>query len=289
MIYLPESGQRFTATDTEVIRQARQRRTDMLILRRDRPWLLKISPDPTALLGRMARRGALIRLGGGRYAIPEVGSTSLATSTPWESAVDAELGPLGAYYVGFITALEGHRLTDLDENEISVAIGFHNDRIERGRVRIRGRELRVTTAASDLFDFGIETVHLSRDRRYRRSDIERTLIDCHERPRMVRSNEAWIRAWAEALRTERADIERLLDYSLKVSSSAARRTALLLSLLGHGEQARDALPGRVRRADRTVPLIAGEAIGDADEIDPYWRVAFNLPRDLVEGWLAYGR
>lgn len=284
-----QDEQRFTRKDTEVIRQARKRRLDTIVLRRDRPWLEALSPDPTDLLRRMARRGALIPLGGGRYGIAEVGSRSLTMSMTWQAVLDAELGPLGPYYVGFMTALEEHRLTDLDEPSITVAIGFHNDRLERSAVTVAGRELRVTTMQPQSLEFGVETHHQSRNRRYRRSDLERTLLDCHERPRMLPSAETWIRAWAQAFREERVEISKLLDYSLRMGTSACRRTGVLLALLGHGEAARDAFPGRVRRADRIVPFLVDEQPSASADIDPYWRVAWNVPVDLIERWLSYGR
>lgn len=278
-------GQSFTRLDSEVIARARRKRLNALVLRRDRDWLRDLSPDPAALVSRMARRGALVSLGGGRYAIPEVGDLS---EPPWWIALDAELSPLGSYYVGFMTALEGHRLVDLDEPEVTVAIGFHNSRVESQEL-IADRPLAITTMAPRLFDFGVETVRETRETRYRRSDLERTLVDCHDRPRMVGSPETWIRAWAQAFRSERADLDRLLDYSLRIGPSACRRTGVLLSLLGHGEAARDAFPTRVRRADRVVPFLAGAPTIGSEDVDPYWRVAFNLSKQVIEGWLAYGR
>ncbi|HMI80561.1 MAG TPA: hypothetical protein VK480_02110 [Solirubrobacterales bacterium] len=280
-----QEKQRFTQLDAEVIRRAKQKRLDSIILRRDRDWLEDLSPRPTDLVSRMARRGALVPLGGGRYAIPNVGDRS---APAWSTALDAELSPLGPYYVGFMTALEGHRLVDLDEVEVTVAIGFHNSRIER-QGSVGGRPLRVTSMSRRLFDFGVETVRQSRERSYLRSDLERTLIDCHQRPKMVASPEVWVRAWAQAFRSDQAGLGRLLDYSFRIGPSASRRTGVLLSLLGHGEVARDAFPSRIRRADRIVPLLAGNPILQSDEVDPYWRVAFNIPKELVEGWLAYGR
>lgn len=282
-------SQRFTGRDTEVIRKARQKRLDTIVLRRDRPWLSEITSHPGDMLRRMAGRGALIPLGGGRYVIAEVGAQSLAMSTTWQAALDAELAPLGAYYVGFMTSLESLRLTDVEESEITVAIGFHNDRLERSRTTVAGRPLRVTTMQPKAFAFGVETIHQSRSRRFLRSDLERTLIDCHSRPKMVASAELWVRAWSQAFREERVDVDRLIDYSLRLGASISRRTGLLLSLLGHGVSARDAFPTRIRRSDRIVPFVAGQEIPVEAEIDPYWRVAWNLSRDLVEGWLDYGR
>jgi hypothetical protein len=31
------------------------------------------------------------------------------------------------------------------------------------------------------------------------------------------------------------------------------------------------------------------APADDAEIDPYWRVRFNVPHDRIEGWLLYGK
>lgn len=281
--------QRFTALDTAVIERARRKRLDAIVLRRDRPWLEEISRDPADLLRRMARRGALVPLGGGRYAIAEVGARSLAMSTTWQVALDAELGPLGPYYLGFMSALEDHRLTDLDERDITAAIGFHNDRLERGRATVTGRPLRITTMQPKAFEFGIETVHQSRNRRYRRSDVERTLVDCHRRPRLVASAEIWVRAWGRAFREERVDVGRLLEYSQRQGIGAMRRTAVLLSLLGHERDARETFRGRVRRADRVVPFVADREVQAGADVDPYWRVLWNIPSETIEGWLAYER
>lgn len=280
--------QSFTALDTEVIRRARQRRQDVIVLRQDRPWLSELSVDPDDLVYRMAKRGALIRLGGGRYAIPSIGSDSAARSTTWQALVHAELSPLGPYYVGFLTALEEHRLTDLSEAEIAAAIGFRNKRLERGG-KVAGRPLRVTVMQPDSFAFGIETEHQSRTRRYVRSDIERTLVDCHQRPQMVGSAEVWVRAWGRAFAEERTDVDRLLEYAERLGPSAMRRTAILLSMLGHGERARDRFPARARRADRTIPFVADRSADPSHAVDPYWRVAFNVSRETIEGWLFYGK
>ena len=281
--------QRFTALDSTVIDQARRKRLDTIVLRRDRSWLRKLSGNPAALLQRMARHGALVPLGGGRYAIAEIGARSSAMSTTWQVVLDADLSPLGPYYLGFMSALEDHRLTDLDEPDITVAIGFHNDRLERGRETIFRRPLRITTMQPKAFASGIETVHQSRNRRYRRSDVERTLVDCHERPRLVASVEVWIRAWARAFREERVNVDRLLEHSQRQGVSAMRRTAVLLSLLGYGVEARETFRGRARRADRVVPFIAGRDVPTGADVDSYWRVAWNIPSETIEGWLAYER
>ena len=281
------STQRFTTRDTAVIKHALRRRSNVIVLRRDREWLSRYG-EPRLLLSRMAARGALRPLGGGRYAIPALGSSSLSASVSWQALVHAELEPLGPYYLGFLTALEDHRLTDLADPEITAAIGFQNSRLQRGDAKVAGRPLRVTRMRKAAFGFGIETARLSRSEWYLRSDLERTLIDCHDRPLLAGSPEIWVLAWGRAFREERVDPRRLCDYAAQIGPGAARRTGMLLSMLGDGEQARDFFPSRVRRADRQAPLFAELPVEPDHEVDPFWRVIFNLPRDTVTGWLSYG-
>lgn len=262
-------AQRFTKLDAALIRGAHQKRIDVIVLRRDRPWIVEMTPFPAAQLSRMASRGALIALGGGRYAIAPVGSQSLAASTTWQALVHAELDPLGPYYIGFMSALEEHRLTDQDSARITAAIGFHNDRLQRQHVKTAGRPLTVTTMRQPLFEFGIERVRQSSTQMYMRSDLERTLVDCLQRPRMVGPAEVWVMAWSRAFQDERVDKDRLLNYALQVGTSAARRTGLMFSLLGHGEQARDKFPSQVRRADRVVAFLAdGPPATPTNQVDP---------------------
>jgi predicted transcriptional regulator of viral defense system len=189
-----------------------------------------------------------------------------------------------------MSALEEHHLTDQDTQRITVAIGFHNARIQSRRHNIGGRILVPTSMQLTFFDFGVELIRQSATERYWRSNLEKTLIDCLGRPRMVASAEILMMAWARAFGEERVDKNQLLDFALKTNTSTARRVGLMFSLLGFGELAREAFPTRVRRPDRVVPLLAdGPDITAGDEIDSYWRVTFNIPRSTIEGWLSYGK
>jgi predicted transcriptional regulator of viral defense system len=131
---------------------------------------------------------------------------------------------------------------------------------------------------------------LSRTERYQRSDIERTLVDCCDRPEMVASTEMWVLAWGRALQQGGVSPERLCDYALRLGGSAPRRVGLLLELAGYGIQARDLIPVRARRTDRQVALIAdGIPLSPDQETHDFWRVYFNVPRRTVEGWLHYAK
>jgi predicted transcriptional regulator of viral defense system len=282
--------QRFTDTDTAVIARARRKRRDVIVLREDRDWLQEFSARPKDMLWRMARRGALIELGAGRYAVPSLGHRSAAYKA-WQPMLHARLAPLGPYYLGFLSALVEHRLTDLSSREITVAIGFTSRQLLYGEQTIAGRTIHAVRSARPIFgeEHGAQTVELSRTERYVRSDPTRTLVDALWHPELFGSTETWVSAWGRAQRTQQLDPELICRYALALSPTVARRTGLLLSLTGYDEDALRLLPARVRRADRAADLVADQpGVADAEH-DRVWHVDFNVPRERLEGWLLYGK
>jgi predicted transcriptional regulator of viral defense system len=281
--------QSFTSADTAVIQRARRKRREVIVLREDVNWLRDFSSSPKDMLRRMADRGALIRLGAGRYAIPVVGSAS-ADFKAWQPMVHARLAPLGDYYLGGFSALAEHRLTDLSERAAFVIVGFSHSALITGRVDVAGRPLRAAATRRAVFteELGVETVRLSRTEAYRRSDATRTLVDCLWHPELCGAPETWITAWGRGERSA-LDPMQACRYAGALGPSVACRVGLMLDLVGHGAVARDLLVG-ARRADRPTPLVArGVAVGDADERDRTWNVVFNVPRERVQGWLSYGK
>jgi predicted transcriptional regulator of viral defense system len=281
------SPQRYSESDTCVIQAARRRRRGVIVLREDLPWLSQHSARPKDMLRRMARRGALIELGAGRYAIPKIGQSDIAYQ-PWQQLVHARLSPHGDYYVGFLTALIEHRLVDLSEPAITVAIGFANSALTGKANQIAGRPLHVLHSSKAIFSpaSGIETAP---DAAYTRSDLQRTLVDALWAPRLFASTETWANGWGRAASHGSIDAETICRYALLLGGMVPRRVGALLAMTGHDLQARHYLPARVRRADRIADLVADAPPQDGAELDPYWRVRFNVPRERIEGWLLYGK
>jgi len=277
--------QSLTKRDTAVIKRAQQKRRSVLRLREDREWLSDYASDPRLLLSRMARRGALVRLGGGRYAIAALGDPTLAR-LPRLNLLHADLAPLGPYYVGFWSALALHGLTDIDAPSITVAIGFENGRVQRSINTIGDTEVRVTRMRAELMDFGLETIRLSRSERYVRSDRERTLIDCLLRGRMAGSVELTMTAWGRALAHEELRVDVLADYAARLGPPASRRVGALLKVAGRGDLAVERFPAATPRS-RLLSL--GEARLRSKDVDPEYRVALTPSRERLEGWLSYGR
>ncbi len=283
--------QSFTTRDTEVILRARRKRRSVLVLSEDADWLRELHPRPKDLLLRMAGRGALIKLGAGRYAIPELGSDAVAYKA-WQPMLDGRLAPLGDYYLGFFSALEEHRLTDLSEPFSTVLVGFASRQLSSGEISVAGRPIRAARTQRPVFtdDLGVEVVRLSRTERYRRSDPTRTLVDCLWHPHLAGATETWVSAWGRGMREERLDPLVACRHALALGPAVARRTGLMLDLLGAGKVARAQLPARVRRSDRAPLMVAdGPAASEEMELDPYWRLRMNVGRRRLEGWLSYGK
>jgi predicted transcriptional regulator of viral defense system len=276
--------QSLTKRDTAVIKRAQQKRRSVLHLRQDGDWLTEFTQNPRLLLSRMAQRGALVPLGGGRYAIPSLGDPTPAR-LPQLNLLHADLDPLGAYYVGFWSALALHRLTDVDARELTVAIAFSNSRLESNRSEIAGARVRVTRVPKDLMTFGVETVRLSRTERYVRSDPERTLIDCLMRPRLAGSVELTMTAWGRALAHDTLRIDALVDYATRLGPRAWRRVGAVLTAAGRGELIAERFPQVTPRAR---PLTLGTD-PEGPDIDTRYRVALTPSRERLEGWLSYGK
>ncbi len=284
--------QSFTTRDTEVIMRARRKRRAVLVLREDSDWLREFHPRPKDLLLRMAGRGALIKLGAGRYAIPTLGSDAAAYNA-WQPMLHGRLAPLGDYYLGFFSALEEHRLSDLSEPFTTVLVRFASRQLMSGKLEVAGRPLRAARTRRLVFtgDLGVEVVRLSRTERYLRSNPTRTLVDCLWHPHSAARRKHGSVPGAAVCARSALDPLAACRYALALGPTVARRTGLMLDLLGAGEVARAELPGRVRRSDRAFRPCSPTAPRRmrSMEIDQFWRVRMNVSRDRLEGWLSYGK
>jgi len=281
--------QSFTKLDTAVINRAQRKRREVIVLREDSDWLSEFSSIPRDMLRRMASRGALTPLGAGCYAISKLGRPGVQFKA-WQPLVHARLGSLGPYYLSGLTALADHRLTDISSKDVLAVIGFRNAEIENSRIAVGGRPLIVCRSQRPaVFSeaAGIETVTLSRTQSYRRSDATRTLVDALWHPELFGATETWVTAWGRGGERGTLDIELACRYAVTLGPSTARRVGVLLDLLGHGREARELIPKSAAHINAPVQLVGNSDFTESDaDIDPYWRVAFNVRRDRIEGWLA---
>lgn len=265
-------------------RLAEEQRTTFS-LREDRPLLESVTPAYANLLSRMADKGVLIPLGGGRYVVSSWAGDGLAHAAPFNVLLDATLRPYGDYYLGFLSALIEHRLTDEDSWEVYVAL--REDTTFKGRqIVIDQRPVLVTRISGAQRWVGLEQVRATRRERYWRSTLERTLVDTLYRPKLSGEIELIAGAWARATRREDLELAALCRYARAVSIAVARRAGYMLSRLGHHDSAVEHF-GELRGGRNQVLLDAAHSYGAGSwPRDSEWGVTINVPERSLTGWLA---
>ena len=265
-------------------RLAEEQRTTLSV-RQDRSLLRSVTPAYANLLSRMADKGVLISLGGGRYVVSSWAGDGLAHAAPFNVLLDATLRPYGDYYLGFLSALIEHRLTDEDSWEVYVAL--REDATFKGsQLVIDQRPVLVTRISGAHRWVGLEKVRATRREHYWRSTLERTLVDTLYRPKLSGEIELIAGAWVRAARREDLDLAALCRCARAVSIAVARRTGYMLSRLGHHQAAVEHL-GDLRGARNQVLLDAARSYGaDAWSRDSEWGVTINVPERSLGGWLA---
>ncbi len=265
-------------------RLAEEQRTTFS-LREDRPLLKSVTPAYANLLSRMADKGVLIPLGGGRYVVSSWAGDGLAHAAPFNVLLDAVLRPYGEYYLGFLSALIEHRLTDEDSWEVYAAL--RDDATFKGsKLLIDQRPVLVTRITGTQRWVGLEQARATRREYYRRSTLERTLVDTLYRPKLSGGIELIAGAWARAARREDLDPAALCRYARAVSIAVARRAGCMLSRLGHHEAAVEHL-GDLRGQRNQVLLDAARGYGAGTwPRESEWGVTINAPERSLAGWLA---
>jgi predicted transcriptional regulator of viral defense system len=265
-------------------RLAEEQRTT-LSMREDRPLLESVTPAYANLLSRMADKGVLIPLGGGRYVVSSWAGDGLAHAAPFNVLLDAVLRPYGNYYLGFLSALIEHRLTDEDSRQVHVAL--RDDATFKGsKLLIDQRPVLVTRTTGTQRWVGLEQVRATRRERYRRSTLERTLVDTLYRPKLSGGIELIAGAWAHAAHRETLDPAAVCRYARAVSIAVARRAGYMLSRLGHHETAVEHL-GDLRRQRNQVLLDTARGYGaDTWPRDTEWGITINAHERSLAGWLT---
>ena len=260
-------------------------------LERDRKWLEKEvgTQDLRQLASRMARRGSLFRLGDGLYVTAPSGSTVPAQAASFELALDATLRRRTTYYLGFLSALIAHGLTDVSERTAYVAVD--GNRISGEDLQIGGRPVHLVRIYSEKKWGGIEQVSLRGRSSYRRSDLEKTLLDCLDRPELCGGAEIWIRAWERALREARVNLDQLKSHALEVGGVIALRCAFWLYELDEA-RASDELLAQLRPRPRSgrFKLDSSDEFGAGEwSRDRRTGLLVNVPMDLARGWISYAK
>jgi predicted transcriptional regulator of viral defense system len=257
----------------------------------DREWLAEITPHYARLLDRMAARKLLYRVLRGQYVVAPWATDAVDQAAPVELLVDLVLREQGEYYLGFLSALIAHRLTDLHTSTLYAAIRQDNP-TDMTSVPLAGYELklvRLSTSRWPSEESERERVRVQSGLKefVWRSTLERTLVDGLLRPERCAGIETVITSWARA-QEHPVDWQALWTIAKRSGTATARRAAYLLIRAGHEHVLAADLPAlQAKRAD--IPLDRSNGYGMTRremKRDPRTGVLLNVPAEQLHGWLG---
>ena len=275
-----------------VLEELADRRRHTLVLAEDGAWLRDITSDPNSLLERMEDASLLYRVGRGRYVVAPRGTFSATQAGPAELFVDLALRGRGDYFIGFLSALIAHRLTDLHSSLVYAAIRQEGSVGESERDLPDGVAVKFVRLVASKWpvdpDRDLERVRtLPGGKEFAwRSSIERTLVDVLNRPDLAGGIETVIGSWARARRRDDVDWDSVCAIAEAQGKSTMRRTAFVLRLLGLHVIAARNFPGLAGRGAST-PLDRSDSFAlppGETKRDRVTGVTINVPEGHLVGW-----
>jgi predicted transcriptional regulator of viral defense system len=215
------------------------------------------------VLARMARKGALQRVGRGVYAVKPLRSFGRPWGSPAAAAVARTLEGR-RYYVGGPVALTLRRLTtQVNYAVVDVFVEEQWRPREIGNARVVFHSLRWRGA----FDFGVAPVELD-GRSVDVSDAERSLLDALDRPELVGGPGEAMELFRGNM--NRVDVDRLIGYALRWGRESLRQRAGFLLEAGGAPTAQlNRLAAGTRPTNPVALRKGGSPRGRAH---PVWRV-----------------
>jgi len=269
-----------------VLEEAARRRRRTIRWPEDAGWLQEITPAPQRLLGRLKDNGLLCAAGSNRFVIAPPGASSIRQAASPELLADLAFRPHGDYFVGFLSALIAHRLTDLHSEVTYVAMrqGSKPRKVPDG---FKVAEL-PKGAWPDAGDAEIERVRIADSKEFfHRSSIERTLVDALLRPDLSGGIETVVAAWARAKARPEVRWHRVVEIADRTGDAATRRVAFLLRTLGFDELV-ESWPTKIE-GRRSSPLFDRsrefESAGERPPRDRETGVMVNVPPGYLRGWI----
>jgi predicted transcriptional regulator of viral defense system len=268
---------------------AAKRRT--VSLPADRKWLAEITPHYARLLDRMVARKSLYRVLRGQYVVAPRATDGVDQAAAAELLVDLVLRGQGDYYLGFLSALIAHRLTDLHASTLYAAIRQGNP-TDLTTVSLAGRELKLVRLSASRWPTGEserERVRVQPGLKefVWRSTLERTLVDGLLRPELCGGIETVIMSWARATEHEQVDWATVWAIAERMGTATTRRVAYLLIRSGHEPVLAGDLPA-VNVKGAATPLDRSNGYGMSRREatrDPQTGVLVNVPAEQLRGWL----
>lgn len=228
------------------------------------------SPQAVDLLiaGLIAKKW-LVRLNRGTYLIVPLSAGEHAEFAPNWFVVGRALIEPADYYLSHFSALEIHEMTN--NPVLTVYITTPVRRIEK---RLAGATYRFISVRPEKM-WGVTEVWAAPGQRVRVSDLERTIVDCLDRPDLCGGmSEVSKGLWAKR---DAIDYAKLAGYTMRLGrKSVAKRLGYLLDVFGLASPSRvdvlrDVLTPSYALLDPTLP--------DEGRYVRKWRVRVNLDPD----------
>ncbi len=258
----------------------------------DRSWLSRWTKDPNALLESMADNQLLYRVARGRYVVAPRGTFSATQAAPAELIAGVILGTRGEYFISYLTALIGYRLTDLHSTTVYAAIpqdgsfGETSFELPGGTLQLARLSRSNWPADPDKELVRFRALPETKEFVWRASR-ERALVDSLSRPDLAAGLETVVGCWASARRTD-IDWDLVCAIAARRGGSMERRCAFLLRLLGLDAVFRHNFPQLTGRGASTpldrsnsFQMSAGEMTRDRET-----GVLLNVPEDHLRGWAS---
>lgn len=231
----------------------------------------KSDQSTVMLLGRLVRKGWLVRLVPGKYLIVplEAGLEGIPMANRY--VIAPEILGTSPYYISHYSAMELHQMTTQPVNTVYVTV-----RRQRENRTIAGVRYRFIYASKRSF-WGWETIWATAEERVRVSNLEKTLLDGAVRPELCGGlGELAKGLW---LRKDDLDHSHVTEYVQRLGhKAAAKRIGFLLETYGLGNPETIAvLQSLVNRGydllDPTLP--------DGGPYRARWRLRINIdPEEL---------
>jgi predicted transcriptional regulator of viral defense system len=284
---VPAQEKTLGARGARLLDEAARRRRRTVRWPDDAEWLKEITPAPQRLLSRLKERGLLYAAGRNRYVIAPPGTRSIQQAASPELLADLFFKPHGDYYVGFLSTLIIHRLTDLHSEITYVAmqLGSKPRHVPPGFKVAELKESAWPTQKGDE----TERIRLGDSKEFIcRASVERTLVDSLLRPDLSGGIETVVTAWARARTHPDVRWNRVAEIAGRVGDATARRTFFLLRLLDLDSIAEAHFSRISGRKTSTVFDLSRDFDLPADEVrrDPETGVIINVPVDYLRGWIA---
>ncbi|MFW6082931.1 MAG: type IV toxin-antitoxin system AbiEi family antitoxin domain-containing protein, partial [Chloroflexota bacterium] len=225
------------------------------------------------LLSNMARKGALFRIGRGRYVVipPDVLYGRKTYVVDPHVIIDELMGADGAgdaYYVAYQSAAALHGAAHQLPFALMVAVPQQRRPIELGQAKIDFVKLQRAKF------FGFHQIAY-REARLNVSDREKTILDCLERFDLCGGVDEVARTISVLVEEIAAD--RLLDYLKRMDNQAlTQRLGLILERLSSLQTGDEDLIAGIARLVGEHTYYLDPHGPDEGEVDPRWRVRENV-------------